>query len=369
MKRIICVLGALLLCQAAVSDAAQTTMAFPKPDQPGTLKIVSGSGDIIITAGTGREVVIESSESGTDVLKEKEKRDEKAKGLRRITMNAFDIFRQDDANAVVVTRPIDGKIDLAIKVPANTTVIIGEQSPFGIGNMSGLTFTGTEPFAPAAPAPPAPTAAPAPPDSILVRLQRNLTDEQRTLIVEQRRLSEEQLKLADEQRKAAIDRRIVIGDRLIYAGGIGSGLIKGDITIRDISGNIEVNALSGSIRLENVSGAVSAGSTEGDITAVIGRVTGESPFAFSSVNGDLDITLPPDLKATLDMQSISGNVYTDFDIDFEAVRGPRSSRSSGFASFSAPSGRAYNASGTINGGGRTVALKTVEGNIYLRRGK
>lgn len=338
MKRIVCMLGALLICQAAVSEAAQTTMAFPKPDQPGTLKVLSGSGDIIITAGTGREVVIESS---FDAIGEKDARDEKAKGLRRITMNAFSIFRQDDANAVVVTRPIGTNIDLAIQIPANTTVIIGEQSPFGnrIFNTSGSGITVV-----AKPTAPAPSTAPTPHDSTLG--------------------------LPREQRKSAIDRKIVIGGgTMVYEGDIWDGLNKGDITIRNIYGNIEVNALSGSILLDNVSGSITAGSTEGDITAVFGKVTGESPFAFSSVKGDLDITLPPDLKATLYMQSISGNVYTDFDIDFEAVRGPRSSRSSGFASIPAIAGRAYNASGTINGGGRGVMLKTVEGSIYLRKGK
>ncbi|MEI9973395.1 MAG: hypothetical protein WDO73_15935 [Ignavibacteriota bacterium] len=44
------------------------------------------------------------------------------------------------------------------------------------------------------------------------------------------------------------------------------------------------------------------------------RVDSGKPLAFSTLNGVVDVTFPPDLKADLTVKSTHGPVYSDFDV-------------------------------------------------------
>ena len=65
----------------------------------------------------------------------------------------------------------------------------------------------------------------------------------------------------------------------------------------DIEGDIEANNLNGRVTLKNVSGTVNAHSLNGEVTAVLDSVDPSKPLSFSTMNGDIDVTLPSDLKA------------------------------------------------------------------------
>jgi hypothetical protein len=73
------------------------------------------------------------------------------------------------------------------------------------------------------------------------------------------------------------------------------------IAVDRVAGEIEVDTSDGPIVLTNVSGPVVADSSDGEIKAVFGKVVPGKPMSFSAMDGDIDITLPADVRASLKM--------------------------------------------------------------------
>jgi hypothetical protein len=142
----------------------------------------------------------------------------------------------------------------------------------------------------------------------------------------------------------------------------------GDMTVERVDGEIEVDGSDGSITLNNVSGPVVADSSDGGIKAVFGKVTPGKPMSFSTMEGDIDITLPLDAKVSLKLKSEEGKVFTDFDFTLtptqqKSVQDERKEGGGYRASFEKVS------MGLINGGGVEIQLTTYEGDIYIRKAK
>jgi DUF4097 and DUF4098 domain-containing protein YvlB len=120
------------------------------------------------------------------------------------------------------------------------------------------------------------------------------------------------------------------------------------------------------VTLTNVAGSVVAHSTNGHIRAVLTRVTMQKPMAFTSFNGNVDVTLPASLKATFKLRSDMGDIYTDFDLqmktDTTTAQNPQ--RDNGRLRVVVNK----QLIGALNGGGPEVELRTFNGSIYLRKG-
>jgi lia operon protein LiaG len=69
------------------------------------------------------------------------------------------------------------------------------------------------------------------------------------------------------------------------------------------------------------------------------------------------VSMPTNTKATLKLRSISGEVYTDFDMSLGKSQG----------NMQHIGGQVVD--GSINGGGNAVSLKTVSGDIFVRKAK
>lgn len=142
----------------------------------------------------------------------------------------------------------------------------------------------------------------------------------------------------------------------------------GDVTVERVDGEIEVNSSDGSITLNNVSGPVVADSSDGGIKAVFGKVAPGKPMSFSTMEGDIDITLPFDVKAGLKLKSEEGKIFTDFDIRLTPSQQKKEQDER-------KEGGGYRVSfekvtlGLINGGGVEIQLTTYEGDIYIRKAK
>ena len=137
------------------------------------------------------------------------------------------------------------------------------------------------------------------------------------------------------------------------ASWIGSG----DVLMRDVAGRIEVSLKSGDMKLLNVSGPVVAHTISGDIVVKFQNAPTE-PSAISTVSGDVDVTLPASTKASFSMRTVSGEIYTDFDLSLGRENDDNLRHIGG----STVDGRA-------NGGGTTFALKSVSGDIFVRKAK
>ncbi|MDH4272084.1 MAG: DUF4097 domain-containing protein [Candidatus Aminicenantes bacterium] len=140
------------------------------------------------------------------------------------------------------------------------------------------------------------------------------------------------------------------------------------VTVERVNGEIEVDTSDGPITLTNVSGPVVADSSEGEIKVVFGKITPGKPMSLSAMDGDIDITLPLDVKASLKMKTDEGQIFTDFDVQLTPSQQKREEDER-------KEGGGYRVTyekvtlGLINGGGTEIQLTTYEGNIYVRKAK
>jgi DUF4097 and DUF4098 domain-containing protein YvlB len=141
----------------------------------------------------------------------------------------------------------------------------------------------------------------------------------------------------------------------------------GNIVVNGVDGEMDIDDVNGSVTLNHVSGSVVAHALNGKVLASLSRVD-PKPMAFSSMNGDIDVTLPADTKATLNMRTDNGEVYSDFDVQLQTTAPQQTIEDN------RNEGGKYrvkidkNVRGTINGGGPEIQLKDFNGNIYIRKG-
>jgi Putative adhesin len=141
----------------------------------------------------------------------------------------------------------------------------------------------------------------------------------------------------------------------------------GEILVENVEGELEVSNTNGGITLNGVAGAVTAGTTNGNVRATLTRVTAQREMAFTSLNGTVDVTLPPSTKANLRLRSNNGDVYSDFDVQLAASTPTVEESRSSNGRYRINRNRSI--VGTINGGGPEFELRTFNSNVYVRKGR
>jgi len=140
----------------------------------------------------------------------------------------------------------------------------------------------------------------------------------------------------------------------------------GDIYVSDINSDLEVSNTNGGIKLINISGSAVANTTNGPVVAVFRSIDARAAMAFTTLNGNIDVTFPASLKANIKARSDNGDVYSDFDVVTE--------KSPAKSTKTAKDGM-YRIKvedwviGKINGGGPEMLMKNMNGNIYIRKAK
>ena len=132
----------------------------------------------------------------------------------------------------------------------------------------------------------------------------------------------------------------------------------GTIRIANMEGDLEVRTNNARVDLQGVTGPVVANSISGEINVVYANLNQRKPTAISTVNGAVDVTLPATAKTNLQLSSVTGGMYTDFDLASKPERDGLKKVAGGNHIDSA-----------MNGGGVELKLTTVSGNIYLRKQK
>ena len=102
----------------------------------------------------------------------------------------------------------------------------------------------------------------------------------------------------------------------------------------------------------------------GDVSVVFTSAMVAAPMAFSTLNGDVDVTLPASLKANVRLRSDNGEIYSDFDIAMDQVKPDIEEQREG-GKYRLVVSREM--TGRIQGGGPELFLKTFNGDILLRR--
>lgn len=141
----------------------------------------------------------------------------------------------------------------------------------------------------------------------------------------------------------------------------------GEILVESVEGELTVSNTNGGITLNGVAGSVTAGTTNGNVRATLTRVTPQKEMAFTSLNGTVDVTLPPTTKANLRMRSNNGDVYSDFDVQLAPATAVVEENRTSNGRYRIR--RSQSIVGAINGGGPEFELRTFNSNVYVRKGR
>ena len=125
--------------------------------------------------------------------------------------------------------------------------------------------------------------------------------------------------------------------------------VNGSVETSLLEGNVEAYTVNGSVRMATRSHA-RAETVNGSIRVAMGRTNWSNPVAFRTVNGSIQLELPPSAETDVRGETVNGSVETDFPLDLTRRVGPKSFK------------------GTIGSGGRELSLRTVNGSIRLRKG-
>ncbi len=147
-----------------------------------------------------------------------------------------------------------------------------------------------------------------------------------------------------------------------------SCLNNGDIKVENLTGEFEINNTNGGVTMNNISGAVVAHALNENVVVTFAKVEADKSMSFSSLNGDIDVTFPPDVRAKVKMKSDNGEIYSDFDIRLEpsTVKTEEDARKKG-GKYRIQLEKTM--MGMINGGGPEMQFATFNGDIYIRKRK
>jgi hypothetical protein len=120
----------------------------------------------------------------------------------------------------------------------------------------------------------------------------------------------------------------------------------GSIVVRNFGGDTKVETSGGRLTFENINGKITGRSSGGSISAKLkSPVPGDVNLETSA--GSIDVTVPPDAGLDIEAEASSGRVTSDL-----PVTGTRTDRDS--------------MKGKINGGGKSLVLRSGAGSISIK---
>ncbi|HXW16591.1 MAG TPA: hypothetical protein VEN79_18930, partial [Terriglobia bacterium] len=124
--------------------------------------------------------------------------------------------------------------------------------------------------------------------------------------------------------------------------------LEGEIVVRDVDGTIEAHNLHGDIEGINVSGSVVAHALTGNILFSIRALPDRRlPFTLATLNGNVDLLMPAQANADLELSAVAGNIVGDYPFQVSSTPGDSTRHAQ------------------VGAGGVRVELRTVRGNIRV----
>jgi DUF4097 and DUF4098 domain-containing protein YvlB len=177
-----------------------------------------------------------------------------------------------------------------------------------------------------------------------------------------------EVEISVEGTRAAVSAESVEGMVTVRGGAefISAKSVDGDVIVEGARGHVMISAIDGAVTVRNVVGDVTIEAVDGDITltgidatnvdasTVDGMITYEGTiknggsYAFSSHDGDLDITIPDNTSAAFSVSTFSGEFEPQFPIQADRVGNRR-------IKF------------TIGTGSARVDLESFDGTIVLKK--
>jgi len=143
----------------------------------------------------------------------------------------------------------------------------------------------------------------------------------------------------------------------------GSPFAKEDINVDSFTGSLEIKTLNANVKITKSSGPFTVNTISGDVEVVFDKISQNEPISLASVSGLIDVTMPASDKANIEISTINGNVYNNLDLKSTAKPVEKNQLAYGLSAIQTQGGNSY----TLNGGGQKVYLKSISGNIYLRK--
>jgi lia operon protein LiaG len=128
----------------------------------------------------------------------------------------------------------------------------------------------------------------------------------------------------------------------------------GDVVIKGMAGEVEAKSQVGDLKFIDVTGPIVAHTLSSDLEVSFSSLAQTSPSSLTSTSGDIDVTMPSSVKGTFKMSTISGGIYTGFEFDFGEETSLK--RAGG-----------QSATGKLNGGGVEVSLRSISGDVFIRK--
>lgn len=148
---------------------------------------------------------------------------------------------------------------------------------------------------------------------------------------------------------------------------VSASSVEGEVRIRGATGRVSCTSVNGSVRVERTSGPVEASSVNGEIvlesinseevdaSTINGTVRYEGvileggTYRFSTHSGDVAVTVPENVNATISVATFSGEFSSAFPIKLNETR----------------HGKRFNFA--LGNGGARIELESFQGSIRLRR--
>lgn len=127
-----------------------------------------------------------------------------------------------------------------------------------------------------------------------------------------------------------------------------------DVKVSGMENEINAKTQVADMQFFDVTGPIVAHSLSSDLEVIFSSLNQSLPSSITSTSGDIDVTIPSSTKGVFKMATLSGGVYTDLDFDLGEDADKRSFMG-------------QSATGKLNGGGVEVSLKSVSGDIYVRK--
>ncbi len=124
-------------------------------------------------------------------------------------------------------------------------------------------------------------------------------------------------------------------------GGLNISGATSEVEAVTVNGTIEATSSGGPVRAQTVNGSITARMSD------LGRGGGE--LDFSTVNGSIEVWLPSETNADIDLRTMYGRVSSDFPMTLNGRINPRHLRAQ------------------IGNGGRHISVSTMNGSVDLRK--
>lgn len=125
---------------------------------------------------------------------------------------------------------------------------------------------------------------------------------------------------SDAERPASVDYRIMV-PRTANLENV--KLINGGLSISGVAGPVKASSVNGSIRAERLAGQAELSTINGKLEAGFQKVSRANPIHLTSVNGAIQLSIPPTAGAVLNAKNLSGGIDSEFGRPWRGTDGHR----------------------------------------------